>query len=247
MPWRKTRDPYKILVSEIMLQQTQVKRVIEFYAAFTKRFPTVQKLARAPLSEVLKVWQGLGYNRRAKYLHEAAKAIVARHAGHVPRSHEALVALPGIGAYTASAVRAFAWNEPDIFIETNIRTAVIHYFFPKSEKVSDARLIPLITAALDRKRPREWYYALMDFGSFLKKTEGNASRRSAHHTRQKPFKGSDREIRGAILKMLAEKTWTRSALLRALPFARERIDAQLKALADERMIEVKGRRFRLPD
>lgn len=236
LPWRKTRDPYRILVSEMMLQQTQATRVVPKYEAFLRRFPDVRTLANAPLGDVLREWQGLGYNRRAKYLHEAAQAIAARHGGAFPRGKEELVLFPGIGPYTAAAVRAFAWNEPDVFIETNIRTAFIHHFFPRSKKVPDKKLIPLIEATLDWKHPREWYSALMDYGSYLKKTEGNVSRRSAHHTRQKPFKGSDREIRGALLKLLLAGPARETSVIRALPFPAARAKAQLSALLEEGMV-----------
>lgn len=245
LPWRKTKDPYRILVSEMMLQQTQATRVVPKYEAFLRRFPTIQKLAQAPLSDVLKEWQGLGYNRRAKFLHEAAKAI-AQAGAKLPRSHAELVALPGIGPYTASAIRAFAWNEPDIFIETNIRTAFIHHFFPKAKKVPDSKLLPYMELALDKKRSKEWYWALMDYGSYIKKTSGNASRRSAHHTTQKPFKGSDREVRGAILRELSHASVTGRALLR-LPFPKERIQKQLTALKKEGLIAKNASRYLLAE
>ena len=131
LPWRKTTDPYRILVSEVMLQQTQVERVIPYYTRFLKKFPTVRALAKAPLSQVLIAWQGLGYNRRAKMLHEAAKEVVRGHGGLFPRTALELEKLPGVGPYTAHAVAAFAYNEDGICIETNIRTAVTHHFFPK--------------------------------------------------------------------------------------------------------------------
>ncbi|MDE2078831.1 MAG: A/G-specific adenine glycosylase [Patescibacteria group bacterium] len=245
LPWRKTRDPYKVLVSEVMLQQTQVDRVMPFYRDFLKKFPTARALARAPLSDVIRAWQGLGYNRRAKFLHEAAKAIVAGHGGRVPRGKDALMALPGIGAYTAAAVRAFAFNEPDVFIETNIRTAFIHHFFPKKKNIADSALVPYMELTLDRKNPREWYFALMDYGAHLKKTEGNASRRSAHHVKQKPFKGSDREIRGAILRKLAEGACTEAVLLNVLSFPVVRTQEQLAALFSEGLIARRRRTYAL--
>ncbi|MBI3573883.1 A/G-specific adenine glycosylase [Candidatus Kaiserbacteria bacterium] len=245
LPWRKTRDPYRILVSEIMLQQTQATRVVPKYEAFLKRFPTIQKLAQAPLSEVLRAWQGLGYNRRAKFLHEAAKAIVKNHAGRVPRSHSELVNLPGIGPYTASAVRAFAFNEPDVFIETNIRTAFIHHFFRGRTGVRDTELVEVLAQVLPKRKSREWYFALMDYGSFLKRTEGNASRRSAHHTKQKPFKGSDREVRGAILRTLSEKSLTKAQILK-LSFPKARIEKQLMILKKEGMVNAEKALVYLP-
>jgi A/G-specific adenine glycosylase len=240
LPWRRTRDPYRILVSEVMLQQTQVDRVVPFFAAFLKEFPTVRALAEAPLSEVLRMWQGLGYNRRAKMLHEAAKAIVREHNKAVPRSVEELERLPGIGPYTARAVCAFAFDMPVSLIETNIRTVFIHHFFPRRKNVRDDELVRYIVPIQDIARPRQWYSALMDYGSYLKKTRGNVSRRSAHHVRQKAFKGSDREVRGAILRALARKT-----SLRALPFAAGRVKTQLAALAREGLISLKRGRYAL--
>ncbi len=168
LPWRKTKDPYKILVSEVMLQQTQVDRVIPFYKNFLKQFPTLHTLAQAPLAKVLIAWQGLGYNRRAKMLHETAKAAVEKHSGKLPKGKEALMQLPGIGPYTAGAVSAFAHNEDGIFIETNIRTVITHYFFPKKEKVSDAEIVPILTKTYPNGKAREWYSALMDYGAHLK-------------------------------------------------------------------------------
>ena len=245
-PWRKTKDPYKILVSEIMLQQTQVTRVVDFYARFLKRFPTLQKLAESSLSAVLKEWQGLGYNRRAKMFHEAARQIVKKHRGKVPRLYSELVALPGVGDYTAKAVRTFAWNEPEMLIETNIRSAYLHHFFPKTQNVPDSKLIRYIEYTNDKKNPRVWHWSLMDYGSYLKKTMPNPSRRSAHHAPQKPFKGSDREIRGAILRALAKKSSELKAL-HDLPFPRKRIATQLSQLQKEGFIIRRGSRYALQD
>lgn len=128
-PWRETADPYAIMVSEFMLQQTQTARVVPKYEAWLLRFPTVQSVADATLSDVLSLWSGLGYNRRAKFLYEACKTIRAEHGGALPRDAERLDALPGIGAYTARAIAAFAFNAAEVFIETNIRSAFIHFFF----------------------------------------------------------------------------------------------------------------------
>ncbi len=229
-----------------MLQQTQVKRVLEFYVEFTRHFPTVENLASASLSSVLRAWQGLGYNRRAKYLHEAAKQIVALHDGEVPRAYEDLRALPGVGDYTAKAVRTFSWNELEIFIETNIRAAFIHHFFSRRSDVKDIELVEVLKCVLPKGNPREWYFALMDYGAYLKKTTGNASRRSAHHIRQKPFKGSDREIRGAILRTLSKKNLSLQELS-LLPFEKKRIRIQLAALLHEELITKRGNTYRLAD
>jgi A/G-specific adenine glycosylase len=202
MPWRETRDPYRILVSEFMLQQTQVERVRAKYGEFLAEFPDVASLAAASLDKVLALWQGLGYNRRAVALHRCARIIVLHHGGRVPEDHGALVALPGIGAATAGAVRAFAYDAPAVFIETNVRRVFIHEFFPGREAVADAELIPLVGATLDRRRPRQWYYALMDCGTALARQVPNPNRRSRTYVRQSRFEGSDRQVRGAILRTL---------------------------------------------
>lgn len=213
LAWRLTTDPYKILVSEIMLQQTQVPRVKEKYEEFLKAFPSVRALAQASLSEVLKHWSGLGYNRRGKYLHEAAKEIVAKHKGRVPRDYAALRALPGVGDYTARAVRAFAFNTPEVLIETNVRAAIIHHFFPVSLQkrysvklgILDSEVISILERVGKGQDPREWNWALMDYGAHIKKLHGNPARRSAQYKKQSKFEGSLRQVRGAILKARAQE------------------------------------------
>ncbi|TSD06187.1 MAG: A/G-specific adenine glycosylase [Parcubacteria group bacterium Greene0714_7] len=246
LPWRKTKNPYRILVSEIMLQQTQVDRVIPKYRLFLKKFKTVQVLAEASLGEVLREWQGLGYNRRAKMLHEAAKVIVTNYGGEVPTLYSELVSLPGIGDYTAKAVRVFAWNEPEVLIETNIRSVFIHHFFSKRHDVSDKKLFPYMEIMLDIKNSREWYWALMDYGSYLKKTIPNPSRKSAHHTKQKSFKGSNREVRGAVLRALVSRSKSLPALLKELNFSEERIEKQITALRKEGLVVIRKNKVQLP-
>lgn len=227
LPWRRTRDAYKILVSEVMLQQTQVERVVPFYRAFLHKFPTPPRLARAPLSEVLRAWQGLGYNRRAKLLQAAAKEVVARHAGRAPRDIAELERLPGVGPYTARAIASFAFNTDTVCIETNIRTAIIHHFFPRSAGISSSRgaqaarpiqplaknvpapcmndrqIMRILKKLLPRERSREWNLALMDYGAHLKKSGVRVNARSTHYNKQAKFEGSMRQARGAILKELA--------------------------------------------
>jgi len=204
MPWRETCDPYRILVSEVMLQQTQVERVRAKYVEFLAAFPTLGHLAAAPLPELLRVWQGLGYNRRAINLKRCAEEVVARFGGHFPTSTVELQSLPGIGPYTARAVAAFAFNRAEPFIETNIRTVFIHFFFHNREQVTDRELMPLVEATLDAPNPREWYYALMDYGVLLKQQHPNPSRRSAHHSRQSRFEGSNRQLRSRMLRAIME-------------------------------------------
>ena len=205
LPWRKTRDPYRIMVSEVMLQQTQVPRVIEKYKEFLRAFPTIRALARSNLAEVLRVWSGLGYNRRGKYLHDAAKIIMEKHGGRVPLETPALRTLPGMGPYTASAIRVFAYNEPDVLIETNVRAVYIYHFekiWTRRVHISDRDILPIVTKAATGQDSREWHWALMDYGVYLKKLYKNPARKSAQYVRQSKFEGSLRQIRGAILRVL---------------------------------------------
>jgi A/G-specific adenine glycosylase len=200
--WRNTTDPYHILVSEIMLQQTQVERVSKKFPEFICAFPDFSSLATATLADVLTVWQGLGYNRRAIALQKCAIRVMNEYNGILPADVDILATFPGIGRATASSIAAFAFNMPVVFIETNIRRVFIHFFFAATENVSDADILSLVEKALYRENPRVWYWALMDLGSALKKMVPNPNRRSLHYTRQSPFEGSDRKIRGAILKIL---------------------------------------------
>ncbi len=251
LPWRLTKNPYRILVSEIMLQQTQVERVIPFYKNFLKQFPTVQALAVAPLAEVLKAWQGLGYNRRAKMLHAAAKEVVAKHKGKFPPIYSELVELPGIGPYTAGAVAAFAYNHDVIFIETNIRTAITHHFFNERNttiygSVSDAQIHEILEKLLPKGKSREWYSALMDYGAYLKKSGVKLNAKSKHYTKQSKFTGSLREARGAILRALATKNCSEYVLLNLLgPARKPQITQALDALRIEGFIIQKDRIYSL--
>ena len=203
--WRNVDNPYYVLVSEIMLQQTQTHRVVKKFEEFIAIFPTVKELADATLRDVINVWQGLGYYRRARFLHQSAKIIVQEYEGHVPQDVTILQTFPGIGVNTASSICAFAFNMPTIFIETNIRTVFIHHFFAEQVHVADKELLPLIEMTVDTQNAREWYYALMDYGVWLKSEYKNPSRKSVHYTKQSKFEGSDRQIRAAILKLIAEK------------------------------------------
>jgi A/G-specific adenine glycosylase len=242
LPWRRTRDPYRILVSEIMLQQTQVDRVKSFYENFIKRFPDFRSLAHAKKSDVLRAWQGLGYNRRALSLRETARIVAEEYGGALPRKRETLESLPGIGPYTAGAIRAFAFNEPEVFIETNIRRVFIHSFFPARAKVSDRDILPLIERTLDPQDPRAWYFALMDYGAMLGTAERvNPNRRSAHYVRQSKFGGSDREIRGKILRLvLAQKAIRVDELVGVIPQPKDRVMKIVDALSREGFLKKKS-------
>jgi A/G-specific adenine glycosylase len=202
LPWRRTDNPYFILISEIMLQQTQVERVIPKYELFIKTFPDLSLLAKAPTKHIIELWQGLGYNRRALSLHQCARIIVNEFQAEVPSHEDNLRRLPGIGKATASAIAAFAFNKPAVFIETNIRTVFIHFFFRNEWSVQDSQLFPLIEQTLDHSNPRRWYYAIMDYGVYLKKIGNDKNRQSAHYNKQSPFQGSNRQVRGMILKYI---------------------------------------------
>lgn len=245
LPWRKTRDPYRILVSEVMLQQTQVDRVIPFYAAFLKAFPTARALAEAPLGQVLTEWQGLGYNRRAKMLRNAAKEIMGRWKGKFPKNADDIESLPGVGPYTARAVAAFAYNQDSAFVETNIRTALMHHFF-RTGKVSDSELMPILDAALPRGKSREWYSALMDYGAALKRAGLRTNARVAGYAKQKKFEGSSRQARGAILRALVPGPFPVAKVSMLLGREREvQMKSALAALVKEGMVRVSRRKASL--
>lgn len=205
LPWRLTRDPYAILVSETMLQQTQVARVIPKFEAWMQQFPTPQALATANVRDVLTAWSGLGYNRRALSLKRAAEMAVEKHGGSIPQTLDELLALPGVGAYTARAVLAFAFDIGLPLIETNVRTVFIHHVFPKARRpITDAEILPLVEYSLQNKSARTWYAALMDYGTRLKMELGSHKtklhKKSASYVKQSKFEGSTRQLRAALLK-----------------------------------------------
>jgi A/G-specific adenine glycosylase len=242
LPWRLTTDPYNIAVSEIMLQQTQVARVIEKYREFLQAFPTVQDLAKASLQQVLLHWSGLGYNRRARFLHLMAQTVTAEYGGKFPKDREKLLQLPGIGHYTAGAIAAFAYNKPLPFIETNIRTVYLHHFYNNSTKhITDKELLPLIEATVDQAHPRQWYWALMDYGSYLKSQGITIHRQSAHYAKQSAFKGSVREVRGGIMKILTKQPASMLQLQKVTDFSSQRIEQAVQSLLKEGIVTKKGK------
>ena len=248
--WRKpahTRNPYRIHVSEVMLQQTQVSRVAEKYPLFIGQFPTFKALVDASNADVLRAWQGLGYNRRALNLKRAAEAVMHQYGGKLPSDPALLYGLPGIGEATAGSIAAFAFNAPIPFIETNIRRVFIHFFFPRSRKVSDERIMKLVRATLDKEHPREWYYALMDYGAMLgTQQKENANTRSTRYRAQPAFKGSRRALRGKILKLLlTEGPITEDALVERTGESEYQIHEVIEHLADEKFIIMRGKRYEI--
>ncbi|MGI6220726.1 MAG: adenine glycosylase [Coriobacteriales bacterium] len=257
LPWRNTDDPYAILVSEVMLQQTQVSRVQGRWEEWLETFPTVTSLAEAPLPPVLELWQGMGYNRRAVNLKRCAEEVVSNHGGAIPHELDELVALPGIGPATAAGVRAFAFRLPGVYLETNVRTVFIHELFPGEGKVSDKDLIPLVEASCPEacapvgRDVRAWYYALLDYGAHLKKTVSNPSRRSKEYSRQSAFEGSHRQKRALALRRILDDPCTVEELAEDLNAAEKKagrprldlgeVEAILAELAKEGFIEKTGR------
>ena len=242
--WRRDPTPYQVVVSEIMLQQTQTERVIAKYTQFIKELPDFKALAAASTRQVLVLWQGLGYNRRGLALHDLAKQVVEVYAGVLPSDPELLQTFKGIGPATAGSICAFAFNKPTVFIETNIRAVFIHAFFKDKEKVHDKELLPFIEAALDKNNAREWYYALTDYGVMLKKTCKNPARKSAHHQIQSRFEGSNRQIRGLILKLLAEHfTLTDQEFITFIARDKNKIVKMLGALVQESVIKYAHDRY----
>lgn len=244
MAWRNTTDPYQILVSEIMLQQTQVDRVTTKFPEFLRAFPDFASLATSPLANVLTVWQGLGYNRRAIALQKCAIRVMNEYDGVLPADVDILATFPGIGRATASSIAAFAFNMPVVFIETNIRRVFIHFFFTNTDTVSDAEILPLVEQALYRNNPRVWYWALMDLGSALKKTVPNPNRRSVHYTQQSPFEGSDRKIRGTLLKLLLKYQFLEEEeIIGCVAEDPHRVQRMLGALEEEGFIKRRNNGF----
>lgn len=244
LPWRNTRDPYAIWISEVMLQQTQVARVLTRWERFMKRFPSIDALSAAAVADVVDEWQGMGYNRRALALKRAADICSAEYGGALPTGVEALRALPGIGDATAAGITAFSADAPCVYIETNVRAVFIHEFFPEAERVTDKELRPLVERACPDEDVRGWYYALLDVGAHLKKTHANPSRKAAAYTRQSAFEGSRRQKRAWVLReVMARPGLSTAEIHRSLNVAElaagrdrvsgEELDSILAALSKE--------------
>jgi A/G-specific adenine glycosylase len=245
--WRKTRNPYHIFVAEVMLQQTQASRVEAKFKEFIEVFPNFSGLARAPLREVLRVWQGMGYNRRALYLQQAAQEIMKNYEGELPRSIEELETLSGIGPASARSIAEYAFNQPVAFIETNIRAVYIHEFFKGAKSVSDKEIMPLVEQTLDKKNPWKWYNALMDYGVMLKEQHGNPGNRSAHYKKQSPFLSSDRRIRGAIIRCVTHAgPLTEQLVIAQCGFDAKRIRHCLSALVKDGLLAQKATVYSIP-
>lgn len=236
MPWRDEPSFYHVLVSELMLQQTQVPRVLVKFAEFMDAFPTIHDLARAPLADVVRVWQGLGYNRRAKFLHESARYVVSH---GQPKTLEDMVKLPGVGHNTAGALMNYVYEIPTPFIETNIRTVYFNHFFEGREGVSDKEVLQLVDATMDREHPREWCWALMDYGAWLKRQGTAMLVYSKHYRKQAPLKGSVREVRGKIIAALSEAEYDIDVLARTLAVD-ERFVPALQGLIRDGLVEQRG-------
>ena len=251
LPWRKTHSPYRILISEIMLQQTQVSRVIPKYNAFLKKFPDFTALANASTSELLGAWQGLGYNRRALYLRSTAQKIVSDFGNKLPKDQLKLITFKGIGTNTAGAICAYAFNMPAVFIETNIRRVYLDAFFKDASNVSDSEIVQLISETMNAKNPREWYWAIVDYGAYLGTKAGNRiienpNRKSKQYARQSVFKGSNRQLRGEIVRLLLNRsTYSFTALANSVKdWPDIQITAVIKSLSAEGfVVEKNGKIF----
>ncbi len=247
-PWRNTHNPYHILVSEMMLQQTQTDRVVPKYEQFIQRFPDIDSLADAAFKEVFLLWQGLGYNRRALALHKTAILIRDNYHGTVPTTVDKLCMLPGLGPYSARAILAFAYNQPTVFIETNIRNVYTYFFFQDATAVHDKELEPLIEKTLYAHDPRTWYYALMDYGVMLKKKYPYLNKKSKHYLKQSRFQGSNRQIRGMILKtFLTDSELNVRELHKKLSLPLNKIEPILVQLVNEGLLIQKDHYFTLPE
>ena len=242
MPWRDKPTPYNVVVSEFMLQQTQVDRVRTKFEAWVEKWPDFASLAEASTEEVLRLWKGLGYNRRALRLHAVSQRVQAEFGGVLPEDIETLQTFGGVGPGTAGAIVVYAFNRPAVFIETNIRRVFLHHFFADREGVTDKEIFPFIAEAVDREHPREWCWALMDYGTFLKTQVVNPNRRSKHYARQSKFEGSHRQLRGIILDRVLQAGFFQAGD-EVVGFEQPRVNRACGELVQEGFLEAQGDRF----
>ena len=243
LPWREDTSPYSIVISEIMLQQTQVSRILTKYPPFIASFPDFKALATASLQDVLKLWQGIGYSRRAMYLQKIAQKVISDYNGTLPDNPVILESFPGIGPATAASITVYAFNKPVPFIETNVRRIYIHHFFRDKEGIDDKEIMPLVEDTLDVDNPREWYWALMDYGVELMKLRENPNKRSKHYVVQSKFEGSKRQIRGLLLKTLVNSGKNKEELYTVLAKDKERVDTVLKELVKEGFVKERDGKY----
>lgn len=247
--WREIDDPYAVLLSEIMLQQTQTARVERYFEDWMQRFPSIDALSAASTTDILSAWQGLGYNRRGLMLKKLADEVAETRAGALPETYEEMLKLPGVGPATAAGVMAFAHNMPSAYLETNVRTVVLHELMPEHDEVSDKIVTEIVKRAsvcagelgIDA---RAWNYALLDYGVWLKKNYPNPSRRSKHHTKQSKFEGSHRQKRAALLReILSQPGMNVSELEARLPWSLDEFEEALNDLLKEGFVEENDERF----
>jgi len=247
LPWRNVNNPYEIFISEVMLQQTQVQRVIPKYENWVREFPDFKILSQASLQKVILFWSGLGYNRRAKFLLDSARIISTEWKGAIPQDPELLIQLPGIGKATAASIVVFSYNKPIPFIETNIRRVFIHEFFKNNNNVTDKQILELVIKTLDNNNPREWYYALMDYGAHLGKTIPNPNRKSKNYSKQSTFEGSSRQVRGEILKILSNQPVSEEVLKKEIKGNMLYFKTALEQLLTESFLEKNGDTIQIKD
>jgi A/G-specific adenine glycosylase len=243
LSWRKTSNSYHIVVSEIMLQQTQVPRVTIKYQEFLDRFPPWESLANATFAEVLEQWSGLGYNRRAKFLHQIAQKVVTEFNGVLPDDPIILETFPGIGKATAASIVVYAFGKPILFIETNVRRVFIYHFFKDKENISDKEIESFVESTLDKKNPKEWYWALMDYGTYLATQIENPNRKSKHYSKQSKFEGSVRKVRGEILRQLIKQKTMNKEQIYKLDSDNEKMDAAIKGLLSDKLITENSEKY----
>lgn len=246
--WRNTCDPYRILLSEVMLQQTQTSRVEPKYELFLSLWPDFSSLANAPLDELLFHWKGLGYNRRALNLRKSA-LLTEQWGWTIPPDEMAISRLPGVGKATTAALLAFSYQKKSLYLETNIRRVLLTCFYPEAEQVKDKELEKLLALLVaDVEDTKSWYYALMDYGVLLKALLPNANTRSAHYTKQSAFENSNRQIRGQLIHLLADTgPKERHQIMDILSrFEQERILSCLADLQKEGFVQEKEGVYRIP-